>query len=421
MAAGLPLPTRLVVHGHWTMDGAKMSKSVGNVISPHDAVSEYGESTLRYYLLRNGRLDADGDFSREQIIKTVNGELVNQLGNLVSRAFNPKFLNHQTGSLGIPDPTLTEKVNSICAESAALFDEHNFSGGLERLQPVLHEANRIFSEEKPWDMVKLGQWQAVGELLGNVAYAVSAYCVMVQPVIPKTATQILDMIGVKNEHRYYPNWAQNTISTSKLQCSTEQLFPHYCDIFLTHDAPRVRKDHNAGWKHAVQVRAHFLAASQDRLQRTVGEIVKDYEARRELVPVPAPIMMRPPPGLIPPRPPGMGPPGGMGMMPPNGMGMGPPGGMGMMPPSGMGMMPPSGMGMMSPGQPGMMPPGGMGMMSPGQPGMMPMPQGMYPAPPMQPGMFPSDMPLGPRMMPPGMSAPPPHAPWAHPQNPHHRQ
>lgn len=105
----------------------------------------------------------------------------------------------------------------------------------------------------------------------------------------------------------------------------------YCDIFLTHDAPRVRKDHNAGWKHAAQVRAHYLgrkpsappllhlgrggrtrivmllrgdkdtnygyiAVNPDKMQRTIAEIVKDYEARRELVPVPAPMMMRPPPG-----------------------------------------------------------------------------------------------------------------------------
>lgn len=70
----------------------------------------------------------------------------------------------------------------------------------------------------------------------------------------------------------------------------------YCDIFLTHDAKRVRKDHNAGWKHAAQVKAHFmgtlkfliLALSQEKLSSIIHEIVKDYERRNELVPVPAP-------------------------------------------------------------------------------------------------------------------------------------
>lgn len=78
----------------------------------------------------------------------------------------------------------------------------------------------------------------------------------------------------------------------------------YCDVYLTHDAPRVRKDHNAGWKHAAQVRAHFLDQNQDKMTRLVGEIVKDYEERSMPVLVPAPITIgRPPMGGMPMRPP----------------------------------------------------------------------------------------------------------------------
>jgi hypothetical protein len=66
----------------------------------------------------------------------------------------------------------------------------------------------------------------------------------------------------------------------------------YCDIFLTHDSPKVRRDHNAGWRHCAQVRAHFLAANLERMARHIGEVIKDYELRNELVPVPAPISIR---------------------------------------------------------------------------------------------------------------------------------
>lgn len=77
-------------------------------------------------------------------------------------------------------------------------------------------------------------------------------------------------------------------------------FSAYCDVYLTHDAPRVRKDHNAGWKHAAQVRAHFLSQNQDRMTRMVGEIVKDYEERALPVLVPPPITIgRPPVGMGP--------------------------------------------------------------------------------------------------------------------------
>lgn len=89
---------------------------------------------------------------------------------------------------------------------------------------------------------------------------------------------------------------------------------------MTHDAPRVRKDHNAGWKHAAQVRAHFLSQNQDRMTRLVGEIVRDYEERGVPVMVPPPITIGRPPvgmgpgGMIRPPPP---PPPGHFMPPPN--------------------------------------------------------------------------------------------------------
>lgn len=63
----------------------------------------------------------------------------------------------------------------------------------------------------------------------------------------------------------------------------------YCDIFLTHDAPRVIKDHNAGWKHGAKVRSHYLSMNLESMARNIGEVIKDYEERKELVPVPAPI------------------------------------------------------------------------------------------------------------------------------------
>lgn len=89
---------------------------------------------------------------------------------------------------------------------------------------------------------------------------------------------------------------------------TFSLLLAYCDVYLTHDAPRVRKDHNAGWKHAAQVRAHFLSQNQDRMTRIVGEIVKDYEERGAPVFIPAPITIGRPPvgGGVPGSRPPMG-------------------------------------------------------------------------------------------------------------------
>ena len=74
------------------------------------------------------------------------------------------------------------------------------------------------------------------------------------------------------------------------------LLTAYCDVYLTHDAPRVRKDHTSGWKHAAQVRAHYLACNQDKMTRCVGEVVKDWEEAGEVVQILAPVTIgRPPP------------------------------------------------------------------------------------------------------------------------------
>ena len=202
----------------------------------------------------------------------------------------------------------------------------------------------------------------------------------------------------------------------------------YCDVFLTHDAPRVRRDHNTGWKHQAAIRTYFqTVCNQDKMARQVGEIIKQYEERREFVPIPVPVSdamkpgMRPPsnmplmmpgqaplPLLRPGRPVGpmnvpgpmmghpmpMQPPGHA--FPPHPMMPMPPGIPGMpgmpMPPGMPGMpMPPGMPPFMPPGLPPMMPPGAP-MMPPGVPPMYPMPMPMHGAPPMMPPMSAMPMP-----------------------------
>src|SRR5690606_6762405 len=85
MSAGLPLPRTVFAHWWWTVEGEKMSKSVGNVVDPYQVAEEFGSDVFRYFLLREIPFGQDGDFSKSAIISRVNGELANGLGNLVSR------------------------------------------------------------------------------------------------------------------------------------------------------------------------------------------------------------------------------------------------------------------------------------------------------------------------------------------------
>ena len=180
----------------------------------------------------------------------------------------------------------------------------------------------------------------------------------------------------------------------------------YCDIYLTHDAPKVRKDHNSGWKHSLQVKAYYMQLDQEKLQAVVNEVLREYEERGEYVPVYAGPTLKPSiastPMIQPQRPvilpPGMQLPKGMNIPVMNVQpGIGNPSGM-MPPPPGM-VLPPG----MRPPPPGMVMPPGMIV----QPGMRPPPPGLRPPPPgmvMQPGM---KIPPGMRPLPSGLRPPPP--------------
>jgi methionyl-tRNA synthetase len=196
LAAKLPLPKQLICHGHWTRDGTKMSKSLGNTVDPMEVVEQFGVDAVRYFLLKNSKLDGDADFDDGALVRTVNTELVNQLGNLLSRAFTPRFLS-AIGDQGAANPSANVKgiVFKVLEHSSASFDRHDFGVGLETLQSILQSANRLFSEAEPWNLLETDP-SLIRQTLSDVAYMVTAYCIALQPVAPILTTKALDMLRV---------------------------------------------------------------------------------------------------------------------------------------------------------------------------------------------------------------------------------
>jgi len=117
MAAGLPLPQKIVSHAHWTRGRMKMSKSLGNVVSPHDAIDTYGLDPIRYFLLKEGGIVDDGDFSDLEIVSKLNADLADNLGNLFARITSPTI-----NPAGVIPPcgTLTPEDNSFIDNIKAL-------------------------------------------------------------------------------------------------------------------------------------------------------------------------------------------------------------------------------------------------------------------------------------------------------------
>jgi len=163
MSAKLPLPRRVFGHGFITVEGQKISKSVGNVIDPVALVDRYGADALRFFLFAATPFDQDGDFSRADFLLKVNSELANNLGNLLNRTLTLVERNCE-GKVppGSPDHNLREEANEVLVQVEKLMERLEFAKAIEAVLALVDQANKCLNDEKPWALFKAGQ-KAEGE------------------------------------------------------------------------------------------------------------------------------------------------------------------------------------------------------------------------------------------------------------------
>lgn len=164
LALGLPLPEKLYVHGFINIAGGKMSKSLGNVVSPDDIIKRYSVDVFRYYVLRHIPSYDDGDFSWEQLEKAYNNELANELGNAVQRTA-AMIEKYQKGVIGDIPPEQHDKTAYFEALEACRFDK-----ALEHVWEQVRGLNQYIDEQKPWAIAKTDDHEHLREVL---AYQVS--------------------------------------------------------------------------------------------------------------------------------------------------------------------------------------------------------------------------------------------------------
>lgn len=246
MALDLPLPKNILTHAHWTMNKRKMSKSDGNVVSPTLALSRFGVDTMRLYLIHDGGLMDDGDYSNEQVIERYSKLLQGQLGNLLSRVSSKNFDvgdavlggagrpwaqaadgNHFTipGNIGLGQPewNLTEDDQ---LQIAALFslplqaiemieNRYDVPGALKEIMKIILQTNKYISEAEPWKMAKalnelpveLGgsEIQKLEQELRKVIYlcaeGLRVAGIMLQPFMPEKAPELLNRLRVRGDKR----------------------------------------------------------------------------------------------------------------------------------------------------------------------------------------------------------------------------
>jgi len=204
LSAGLPLPKKVFAHGWWTVEGKKMSKSLGNVVDPGAMAEEYGVDAFRYFLLREVPFGLDGDFSREALVHRINSDLANDLGNLASRVLAmldryrggvvPRVVSF--GSDG-PDEELPEKLAEVLEAVAQAMDELAFHKALTALWGFVGLVNRYVDTTAPWTLAKDPEQAArLDQVLYNACEALRAIGLLVFPFLPCTGREIWRRLGI---------------------------------------------------------------------------------------------------------------------------------------------------------------------------------------------------------------------------------
>ena len=206
MAANLPLPKRVFAHGWWTNEGEKISKSVGNVIDPLALIDEFGLDQTRYFLLREVPFGRDGDFSRTAMINRINGDLANDLGNLAQRTLSiiakncdgvmPALPQHPTPE----DSTLLESADNLLESTRQAFDKQAFHDALRQIWQIISDANKYIDAQAPWALKKTNPAR-MGEVLAVIMETVRQVAILVQPVMPDSAANLLDQLNIPEAER----------------------------------------------------------------------------------------------------------------------------------------------------------------------------------------------------------------------------
>jgi methionyl-tRNA synthetase len=197
MAADLPLPEHVLVHGYLLMDGEKMSKSLGNVLDPFEVIDRFGTDALRYYLLRDVTFGEDGSVSTDAFERRYDTELANELGNLASRTL-AMIGRYRDGTVPAAevDPALAGDFDGLTERVVERMDRVELTPALDDIWQRVRRLNRYVEEQAPWQLAKDPDRAAdLDRVLATLAEGLRVVTVLLTPWIPGAAEKLLDALG----------------------------------------------------------------------------------------------------------------------------------------------------------------------------------------------------------------------------------
>jgi methionyl-tRNA synthetase len=234
MAANLPIPTQVFAHGWWTIEGEKMSKSLGNVIAPADLVNEFGLDQTRWFLLREVPFGNDGNFSREGLINRVNSELANNIGNLVQRTLS-MIVKNCHGKVpecnwDVFDAELQQLCYGNLTKVSGLMDEMKFHLALEEMLAIATKANAYIDKEAPWGLKKTDP-KRMEHVLYCLAECIRCIALLVQPVMPSSSSKILDQLSIAPDARNFAALSkEKALVPGAALLPPQPVFPRFTNI-----------------------------------------------------------------------------------------------------------------------------------------------------------------------------------------------
>lgn len=201
LSAGLDLPKQILVHGHITVDGEKMSKTLGNVIDPFPLIEKYGVDATRYFLLREIQSYEDGDFSYKKFEERYTADLINNLGNLVNRVavLHQKFLNGISFiKEGLVDSEIDETIKNTWQQYHQEIEKFRLHEALSSVFTLASAGNKFIDFHKPWEVIK-DRPEHFEQIINTCLVIIFNLGWLLKPFLPDTSEEILKQFGLSKD------------------------------------------------------------------------------------------------------------------------------------------------------------------------------------------------------------------------------